>query len=90
MAAKKSSNGRNDNRPNGKAWKKSPGSDGVKVQHDVSRPGRVEGRSATNHAKREAWKAMGGRWDHPSIPHWKTGIVYKPQKAEPTIPLIEI
>ena len=81
MAAKKSSNGRNDNRPNGKAWKKSPGSDGVKVQHDVSRPGRVEGRSATNHAKREAWKAAGGRADHPTIPHWKTGKVYKKDEA---------
>jgi len=77
MAAKKSTGGRNDNRPNGKAWKKNPGSDGVKVKHNVTRAGRIEGRSANNHAKRESWKAAGGRWDHPTIPHWKTGKVYK-------------
>lgn len=76
MAAKKSTGGRNDNRPNGKAFKKNPGPDGIKVKFE-SRPGRIEGRSATNHAKREAWKAAGGRWDHPTIPHWKTGKVYK-------------
>ena len=79
MAAK-SKGGSNDTRPNGKAWKKNPGSDGVKVKHNVTRAGRIEGRSAANHAKREAWKAKGGRWDHPSMPHWKTGIVYKAQK----------
>lgn len=67
---------RNDNRPNGKAWKKRPGPDGIKVKF-VSRPGRVHGRSAANHAKREEWKAMGGRADHPTIPHWKTGVVSK-------------
>ena len=66
---------RNDNRPNGKAWKKRPGPDGIKVKF-VSRSGRIEGRSAANHAKREEWKARGGRADHPSIPHWKTGKVY--------------
>jgi hypothetical protein len=81
MAAKKSTGGRNDNRPNGKAWKKNPGPDGVKVKHDVTRPGRIEGRSATNHAKREAWKAAGGRADHPTMPHWKTGKVYKKDEA---------
>mgnify|MGYP006268277193 CR=1 FL=1 len=79
MAKSKSSGGHNDARPNGKAWKKRPGPDGVKVKF-VSRPGRVKGRSATSHAKREEWKAMGGRWDHPSIPHWKTGKVYRPAK----------
>lgn len=79
MAAK-SKGGSNDARKNGKAWKKNPGSDGVKVKHNVTRAGRIEGRSATNHAKREAWKAAGGRVDHPSMPHWKTGIVYKAQK----------
>jgi hypothetical protein len=82
MAAKKSTGGRNDNRPNGKAWKKNPGSDGVKVKHNVTRAGRIEGRSAANHAKREEWKARGGRVDHPSIPHWKTGLVYKSEKKE--------
>jgi hypothetical protein len=79
MAAK-SKGGSNDARKNGKAWKKNPGSDGVKVKHNVTRAGRIEGRSAANHAKREAWKAAGGRVDHPSMPHWKTGIVYKAQK----------
>lgn len=77
MAAKKSGGSRNDNRPNGKAWKKNPGSDGVKVKHNVTRAGRIEGRSAANHALREAWKARGGRADHPSMPHWKTGLVFK-------------
>jgi hypothetical protein len=24
----------------------------------------IKGRSAANHAKREEWKAKGGRWDH--------------------------
>ena len=79
MAAK-SKGGSNDARKNGKAWKKNPGSDGVKVKHNVTRAGRIEGRSAANHAKRKAWKAAGGRVDHPSMPHWKTGIVYKAQK----------
>jgi hypothetical protein len=81
MAAK-SKGGSNDARKNGKAWKKNPGSDGVKVKHDVTRAGRIEGRSAANHAKREAWKAKGGRVDHLSIPHWKTGLVYKSEKKE--------
>jgi len=80
MAGKKTGGSRNDNRPNGKAWKKNPGSDGVKVKHNVTRAGRIEGRSATNHAKREAWKASGGRSDHPTIPHWRTGEVYKKEK----------
>jgi hypothetical protein len=84
MAAKKSTGGRNDNRPNGKAWKKNPGSDGVKVKHNVTRAGRIEGRSANNHTKREAWKAAGGRWDHPTIPHWKTGKVYKKEDSNVT------
>jgi hypothetical protein len=64
------------NRPNGKARKKNPGPDGVERKF-VSRSGRVEGRSAAGHAKREAWKAAGGRADHPTIPHWKTGKVHK-------------
>jgi hypothetical protein len=81
MAQAKSS-GSNDARKNGKAWKKNPGSDGVKVKHNVTRAGRIEGRSAANHAKREAWKAAGGRVDHPSIPHWKTGNTYKKEKAD--------
>jgi hypothetical protein len=40
-------------------------------------PGRINGRSASNNEKREAWKAAGGRVDHPTIPHWKTGKVRK-------------
>lgn len=80
MAQAKSS-GSNDARKNGKAWKKNPGSDGVKVKHNVTRAGRIEGRSAANHAKREAWKAAGGRVDHPTIPHWKTGEIYKKEKV---------
>ena len=78
------STGRNDNRPNGKAWKKNPGPDGVKVKFE-SRPGRVEGRSAAGHARREAWKALGGRADHPSIPHWKTGKVYKKGESDASV-----
>ena len=85
MAAKKSGAGRNDNRPNGKAWKKRPGPDGVKVKHNVTRPGRIEGRSAANHAAREAWKAMGGRADHPTIPHWKTGKVAQKQEVAASV-----
>ena len=81
MAAKKSTGGRNDNRPNGKAWKKNPGPDGIKVKFE-SRPGRINGRSATNHAKREAWKAAGGRADSTTVPHWKTGQVAA-KKQEP-------
>jgi hypothetical protein len=80
--ATKTKGGSNDTRPNGKAWKKNPGSDGVKVKHNVTRAGRIEGRSAANHAKREAWKAAGGRVDHPSMPHWKTGLIYKANKKE--------
>lgn len=65
-----------DNRPNGKARKKNPGPDGVERKF-ISRPGRINGRSAAGHALREAWKAAGGRVDNPSIPHWKTGKVRK-------------
>lgn len=74
MAGKKSGGSRNDNRPNGKAWKKNPGPDGIKSKFE-SRPGRINGRSANNHEKREAWKAAGGRTGHPTIPHWRTGKV---------------
>ena len=62
------------NRPNGKARKKNPGPDGVERKF-VSRSGRINGRSASNNEKREAWKAAGGRADHPTIPHWRTGQV---------------
>jgi len=68
---------RNDYRKNGKAVKKNPGPDGVKVKDTPSQSGRVDGRSAAGHAKREAWKAMGGRADHPNIPHWRTGKTTK-------------
>lgn len=72
MAQKKSSNGRNDNRPNGKAFKKKPGP----AQPPKTNFTHINGRSPENNAKREAWKAMGGRSNHTSIPHWKTGKVY--------------
>jgi len=87
MAAK-SKGGSNDTRPNGKAWKKNPGPDGVKIKHEVTRAGRIEGRSAANHAKREAWKAKGGRADSTTTPHWKTGLVHKANKTEPIEELV--
>jgi hypothetical protein len=62
MAGKKSGASRNDSRPNGKAWKQNPGPDGVKSKF-VSRPGRINGRSASNNEKREAWKAAGNEVD---------------------------
>jgi len=37
----------------------------------------VNGRTAKSYEKREAWKAAGGTATHPSIPHWKTGKVFK-------------
>jgi len=64
-------------RRNGKARKKNPGTDGVIRPHKVTRAGRINGRSAANHAKREAWKAAGHRVSHTNVPHWKTGIVKK-------------
>lgn len=78
MAIKKSS-GSNDARKNGKAWKKNPGPD----QPPKTNFTHVNGRSPENDAKREAWKAAGGRWNHKSIPHWKTGKVYQPSIIEP-------
>ena len=80
MAGKKSGGSRNDSRPNGKAWKQDPGPDGIKSK-SVSKPGRINGRVANNHDKREAWKAAGGRADHPTIPHWKTGKVHGKDKV---------
>ena len=78
MAIKKSS-GSNDARKNGKAWKKNPGP----AQPPKTNFTHVNGRSPENDAKREAWKAAGGRWNHKSIPHWKTGKVYQPSIIEP-------
>jgi hypothetical protein len=66
---------RNDNRPNGKAFKKNPGP----AKTEKTNFTHVNGRSSESHAKREAWKVAGGRADHKSIPHWKTGKVYNPQ-----------
>ena len=66
------SGGRNDNRPNGKAFKKNPGP----AQTPKTNFEHINGRSPANNALREAWKAKGGRWNHKSIPHWKTGKVY--------------
>ena len=81
MAKGKSSSGRNDARKNGKASKKKPGpAQPPKTNYD-----HINGRSSTSHAKREAWKAQGGRsysvycgndCNHPNIPHWKTGVLH--------------
>lgn len=66
-------------RKNGKARKKNPGP----AQPEKTNFTHVNGRSAASDAKREAWKAMGGRWNHKSIPHWKTGKVYIPTSLTP-------
>lgn len=79
MAIKSKGNGRNDNRPNGKAAKKNPGP----AQPPKTNFEHINGRSPANDAKREAWKAKGGRWNHKSIPHWKTGKVYQPSTIAP-------
>jgi len=67
--------GRNDNRPNGKASKKNPGP----AKMEKTNFTHVNGRTLKSYEKREAWKAAGGRADHKSIPHWKTGKVFNPQ-----------
>lgn len=77
--ATKSKGNRNDNRPNGKAAKKNPGP----AQPPKTNLEHINGRSPANDAKREAWKAKGGRWNHKSIPHWKTGKVYQPSTIAP-------
>jgi hypothetical protein len=71
----KAKGGTNDNRKNGKASKKTPGP----ARMEKTNFTHVDGRTLKSHEKREAWKAAGGRWDHKSIPHWKTGKVYNPQ-----------
>ena len=78
MATKKSS-GSNDTRPNGKAWKKNPGP----AQPPKTNFTHINGRSPEKNALREAWKAKGGRWNHKSIPHWKTGKVYQASNIAP-------
>jgi hypothetical protein len=78
MAIKKSS-GSNDARKNGKAWKKNPGP----AQPPKTNFTAINHRSPENHAKREAWKKAGGRWNHKSIPHWKTGKVYQASNIAP-------
>lgn len=60
-----------------KAKKKNPGP----AQMEKTNFTHVNGRTAKSNAKREAWKADGGRADHQSIPHWKTGKVYVPSTA---------
>jgi len=73
-----------EGRNNGKARKKNPGP-AITEQTNFTH---VKGRTAKSHEKREAWKAKGGRANHTSIPHWKTGKVYdgpfpyKPGKVE--------
>ena len=87
MAQKKAGGGRNDSRKNGKAPKKNPGP----AQPPKTNFDHVNGRSAESHAKREAWKALGGQsyhmycennCPHPKIPHWKTGTIHGHNKAE--------
>jgi hypothetical protein len=58
-----------------KAAKKKPGP----AQMPKTNFTHVNGRTLKSHEKREAWKAAGGRWNHKTIPHWKTGKVYNPQ-----------
>jgi len=60
-------------RKNGKAVKKNPGP----KQMEKTNFTHVNGRTAKSYEKREAWKAAGGTATHPSIPHWKTGKVFK-------------
>ena len=61
----------NSQHKNGKAFKKNPGP----AQPPKTNFTHVNGRSPEAHAKREAWKAIGGRADSNHIPHWKTGVV---------------
>jgi hypothetical protein len=75
----KAKGSRNDNRPNGKAAKKNPGP----AQPSKTNFDHINGRSPESNAKREAWKKAGGRWNHKSIPHWKTGKVYQPSNIAP-------
>jgi hypothetical protein len=77
--AKGKGGSRNDSRPNGKAFKKNPGP----AQPPKTNFEHVNGRSPESHAKREAWKAKGGRWNHKSIPHWKTGKIYQATSIQP-------
>lgn len=64
-------------RKNGKAKKKNPGP-AVTEKTNFTH---VNGRTLKSFEKREAWKAAGGRANHQSIPHWKTGRVFNPQAA---------
>jgi len=61
----------NSQRKNGKAFKKNPGP----AQPPKTNFTHIKGRSPEAHAKREAWKAIGGRADSNHIPHWKTGVI---------------
>jgi hypothetical protein len=56
-----------------KAKKKNPGP----AQMEKTNFTHVNGRTAASNAKREAWKAIGGREFNENIPHWKTGKLYK-------------
>ena len=78
MSIKKSS-GSNDARNNSKAWKKNPGP----AQPPKTNFTNINGRSPESNVKREAWKKAGGRWNHKSIPHWKTGKVYQASNIAP-------
>lgn len=60
-------------RQNGKARKKNPGPSKMEKTNFTH----VDGRTLKSHEKREAWKAKGGRSNSETIPHWKTGKVYK-------------
>lgn len=69
-------------RKNGKARKKNPGP----AQPPKTNFDHINGRSPASDAKREAWKKAGGRANHKSIPHWKTGLVYK---GTPLVPVFD-
>ena len=62
-------------RKNNKKRKKNPGP----AQMEKTNFTHINGSTLKSHEKREAWKAAGGRADHKSIPHWKTGKVFNPQ-----------
>jgi len=71
----------------GKAATPAPQSSGTRTKARKKNPGpakmektnftHVDGRTLQSHEKREAWKAAGGRANSETIPHWKTGKVYK-------------
>ena len=62
----------NDKRNNHKASKKTPGP----AKMEKTNFSHINGRTANSNLQREAWTAKGGRANHTTIPHWKTGKIY--------------